>query len=154
MGQGELLKNIFLFKDLDAEEVSQIINISEIKSFSKDQVIFEEGEEGDAVYIVIEGAVRVSKMIPGMGEENLTILGPGQYFGEMSLIEDAPRSATIIAHKDCSLLFIGKEDFRRLLEENKEIAYKLLWIFCRTLCSRLRETNDKLSGIFALAKGF
>lgn len=89
-----------------------------------------------------------------MGEENLTILKPGQYFGEMSLIEDAPRSAITIAHTKCRLLFIGKEDFRRLLQDNKEVAYKLLWIFCRTLCNRLRETNDKLSGLFVIAKGF
>lgn len=154
MGQIDVIKNIFLFHELDPAEINQIINISAIKSFPKDQVIFEEGEEGDAIYIVIEGAVRVSKMIPSMGEENLAVLGQGQYFGEMSLIEDAPRSATTIAHTDCRLLFIGKEDFRRLLRENKEIAYKLLWVFCRTLCNRLRETNEKLSGIFALARGF
>lgn len=154
MGQEEILRKIFLFQDLEEAEVGQIISISAIKAVPKDQVIFEEGAEGDALYIVLEGAVRVSKIIPGMGEENLVILGPGHYFGEMALIEDTPRSATLIAHEDCRLLFVGKEDFRRLLKENKEIAYKLLWVFCRTLCQRLRETNEKLSGIFAIAKNF
>lgn len=154
MGQEEILRNIFLFQDLVPTEIGQVISISAIKSISKDQIIFEEGAEGDAFYIVLEGEVRVSKMIPGMGEENLVILGSGQYFGEMSLIEDAPRSATTITHTDCRLLYIGKEDFRRLLQDNKNIAYKLLWIFCRTLCNRLRETNEKLSGIFAIAKNF
>jgi CRP-like cAMP-binding protein len=90
-------------------------------------------------------------MVPGVGEEALAILETGQYFGEMSLIEDSPRSADAIAHTPCKVVEIPRDSLDQLMFTDKELAYVLLWTFVRTLSERLRETNDKIRAFFALS---
>ena len=80
-----------------------------------------------------------------MGEEALAILRSGAYFGEMSLIDDAPRSAHALVHERCRLFVIAKSDLEDLLFVDRDLAYELLWNFVRTLTTRLRETNDKMT---------
>lgn len=151
----ELLKKVYLFNDLTQAELDQIIALAYQKSFKKEEAVFQEGEIGDAFYIVDSGQIRISTMVPGVGEEALKILKPGDYFGEMALIDDFPRSAAAIAHEgEVQLLAIYKRDFKKLMAENKEMAYKLMSVFIKTLSSRLRETNEKLKNIFAIAKAF
>ena len=104
--------------------------------------------------MIINGAVRISQAISGTGEEALTILGKGDYFGEMALIDESPRSADVIIHENSELLVISKKDFDDLLFFNKEIAYKMLWAFVRTLSRRLRETNDKIKAFLHMAGNF
>jgi CRP/FNR family transcriptional regulator, cyclic AMP receptor protein len=89
--------------------------------------------------------VRISRDLAGMGEEALAILMPGDYFGEMALVDDAPRSADARAHEDCTLYSIRREDLSELLFLNKDLAHDLLWTFVRTLSQRLRETTDKVA---------
>jgi len=98
--------------------------------------------------------VRISKMVPGVGEEALAILEPGSYFGEMALIDDTPRSADATAHMPCTLYVIQKADLEELMFLHKDLAYELLWTFVRTLSARLRETNDKIKAFFALSARF
>lgn len=150
----KLFRSIYLFKDLSEEELALISAITAEREFSQGEVVFKEGEVGDAFYVVLEGKIRISKFVAGVGEEALAILEKGNYFGEMALIDEFPRSASAIAHIDCRLLMMDKADFTSLLSNHKEIAYKLLWVFCRTLSQRLRETNEKIAGLFAVAKGF
>ncbi|MDO9391962.1 MAG: cyclic nucleotide-binding domain-containing protein [bacterium] len=151
----ELLRNVYLFNDLSQPELEKIMGLAYDKSYEKEAAVFQEGEIGDAFYIVTEGEVRISTMVPGVGEEALKILRPGEYFGEMALIDDFPRSAAAIAHQGpVKLLAIYKRDFKKMLSEDKELAYKLLSVFIKTLSSRLRETNEKLKSIFAMAKAF
>lgn len=80
-----------------------------------------------------------------MGEEALAILEAGSYFGEMALIDEAPRSADAKAHEDCVLYSIRREHLGELLFLNKDLAHDLLWTFLRTLSQRLRETNDRFT---------
>lgn len=148
----ELLKKIYIFDGLTQQELQEITKICQRTSHKNGDVIFKEGSFGDKFYIIAEGEVRISKVIPNVGEEALAVLKAGDYFGEMALIDDFPRSADAIANKDAVLMTISKSDLDNLLYFNKEIAYKLLWTFCRTLSSRLRETNEKLVGFFALGK--
>ncbi len=103
------------------------------------------------MFIIAEGKVRISKMVPGIGEEALAILERGQYFGEMSLIEDGPRSADAIAHSPCKLFELSREKLDEVMFTDKELAYVILWTFVRTLSARLRETNDKIRAFFALS---
>ncbi len=155
MQQQELFKGIYLFRELSPKETDLIISISKEKVYDKDQVIFKEGEKGDAFYVVVSGSVRISTIVPGVGEEALTVLRSGEYFGEMALIDDAPRSANAIANEDHTILIsIAKDDFQNLLARNTDLAYKLLWVFTRTLCNRLRKTDEQLKSIFAIAKNF
>jgi CRP-like cAMP-binding protein len=151
----ELLKKVYLFNDLTQAELDKIMALAYQKSFKNEEAVFQEGEIGDAFYIVEFGQVRISTMVPGVGEEALKILRPGDYFGEMALIDDFPRSAAAIAHEgEVQLLAIYKRDFKKLLAEDKEMAYKLMSVFIKTLSTRLRDTNDKLKNIFAIAKAF
>ena len=87
-----------------------------------------------------------------MGEEALAVLGPGAAFGEMSLIDDFPRSADARAHEPCKLFVVRKEDMEDLLFVDRDLAYDLLWSFVRTLSSRLRETNDKMTFMAVTSK--
>ena len=121
------------------------------RNVAEGQSIFRDGSTGDEMYMVVAGTVRISKEIPGAGEEALTLLGPGSYFGEMAAIDDAPRSADAVAHTACGLLAIRREDLDRLMFLDKDLAYAVLWAFVRTLSSRLRETTEKLRSFFALA---
>jgi CRP/FNR family transcriptional regulator, cyclic AMP receptor protein len=149
-----LFRNVFLFRGLSDEELALVSGISAERDYSAEEVVFHEGEVGDAFYAVLEGKVRISKYVAGIGEEALAVLEKGSYFGEMALIDEFPRSASAIAHTDCRLLLMDKADFNRLLSQNKELAYKLLWVFCQTLSRRLRETNEKITSLFSIAKGF
>jgi CRP-like cAMP-binding protein len=148
----EILKKIYFFEGLTQKELSEITKICQNVSYKKGDIIFKEGSFGDKFYIITKGAIRISKVIPNIGEEALAVLKSGDYFGEMALIDDFPRSADAIANEDAVLMTISKSDLDNLLYFNKEIAYKLLWTFCRTLSTRLRETNEKLVGFFALGK--
>ncbi len=150
----ELLKKIRLFEGLTDDELRQVRRICQEETTPKGTVLFQEGTFGDKCYIVLTGEVRISKFIPGVGEEALAVLKPGDYFGEMALIDDFPRSAHAIANTDVELLTISKSEMDELLFFNKEIAYKMLWTFCRTLSARLRETNEKIAAFFAMSARF
>ena len=150
----ELLRQTDLFQGLTPEELGKITGISAKESKKPGEVIFEEGVEGNSFYLVLKGEVRISKIIPGVGEEALVILKKGSYFGEMSLIDNQPRSAHAIVNKPTELMVIERGDFEKLLSHDKEMAYKLLWTFLRTLSRRLRETNDKIMGFFAMTGPF
>jgi CRP-like cAMP-binding protein len=150
----ELLRQTDLFTGLTPDELGKITGISIKEVHQPGDIIFEEGQHGEKFYLIMKGEVRISKMIPGVGEEALVILKHGQYFGEMSLIDDMPRSAHAIANKPTDLLVIERGDLEKLLSQDKEMAYKLLWTFIRTLTRRLRETNDKIMGFFAMTGPF
>ncbi len=146
-----ILKNVALFQGLTQTQLQKIAAIASEKSYPASAYIFNEGDPGLAMYVIVEGRVRISKMVPGIGEEALAILERGQYFGEMSLIEEGPRSADAIAHIACKLYEIQRDKLDQLMFTDKELAYVLLWTFVRTLSERLRETNDKIRGFFALS---
>ena len=125
-----------------------------MEAVAKDAVIFKEGDPGDRCYVITNGAVRISKFIPNIGEEALAVLKPGDYFGEMALIDNFPRSAHAIANTDAAVLAISKTDLDKVLIMDRELGYKLLWAFTKTLSKRLRETNEKIAGFLALTGGF
>lgn len=147
------LKRIQLFEELTDEELSDLSDICHKESFKAGERIFEEGAIGDKFFMIQRGEVRISKIIQGIGEEALVVLKEGSYFGEMALIDEAPRSATAICNTNTLVLVIDKEDFEKLLHQNHDIATKLLWTFVRTLSVRLRETNEKIKGFFAMTGG-
>lgn len=150
----EFLKKVNLFDALSVSELEKIEKISRIEAFAKDTVIFKEGDPGDRCYVITNGDVRISKFIPNIGEEALTVLKPGDYFGEMALIDNFPRSAHAIANTDVALLAISKTDLDKILIMDRELGYKLLWAFTKTLSKRLRETNEKMAGFLAMSGGF
>ena len=140
-----LLHDVALFSGLSDRALQEIILIMDRVSVQQGKAVFEEGQPGDALYLILSGEVRISKDIPGVGEEALAFLPEGACFGEMALIEDrVQRSASAIAQADCELVRLSRDDFRELIERDKDIAVELLWGFVRTLCARLRDSNDKV----------
>lgn len=154
MKEKSVLSQVYLFRELTPSEMDVLISISKELRVKKDEFIFKEGATGDAFYLIVSGSVRISTIVPGVGEEALTILREGEYFGEMALIDDAPRSASAIANDDTILLLIAKDNFRKLLAQETGIAYKLLWVFTKTLSARLRKTDEQLKSILSIAKTF
>jgi CRP-like cAMP-binding protein len=146
-----VLRRCALFESLSADQLAKVAEIAVRRDVAAGDVLFREGSPGDEMFVVVTGTIRISKDIPGAGEEALTLLGPGTYFGEMAAIDDAPRSADAVAHTACALLVVRRDDLDRLMFLDKDLAYALLWAFVRTLSSRLRETSEKLRTFFALA---
>ena len=148
-----LLAKVPLFEGLSPAQLRKIAGIAQERRFEGSQHLFKEGDAGDAMYVVHAGKVRISKMVPGIGEEALAILERGQYFGEMALIEEgSARSADAIAHIPCTCWVIERARLEQLMFTDKDLAYVLLWTFVRTLSERLRETNEKIKGFFAISK--
>jgi CRP-like cAMP-binding protein len=150
----QALRACALFQSLPGDRLRRIADIATHRDLPAGAVIFGEGEKGDEMYVVIAGKVRISKRVPGVGEEALGVLEAGSHFGEMAMMDDAPRSADAIAHTACALAVIRREELDQLMFVDKDLAYDLLWTFVRTLSARLRETNDKIQGFFAMTGGF
>lgn len=148
----EVLSAIPLFAGLNRDHLAALADLCHEEQHPVGSTIFSEGDPGDRLYVILSGAIRISHKLEGMGEEALAVLDEGNYFGEMALIDDSPRSADAIVHKGASLLTIGRTDLEQLLFVDRELAYAVLWTFCRTLSRRLRETNDKIKGFMAMAK--
>jgi CRP/FNR family cyclic AMP-dependent transcriptional regulator len=148
----EILAQIDLFVGLPAAHLQRFVDIGSEETHKGNTTIFEEGSVGDKFYLVVGGAVRISRVVPGMGEEALAVLRPGAYFGEMSLIDDAPRSAAAIAHEKTKLFVIARRDLEDLLFVDRDLAYDFLWNFLRTLSRRLRATNDKMTFLATTSK--
>ncbi len=141
----EQLKKVELFAGLKVEALELIAQVAAEESHALGTKIFQHGDAGDKLYLILEGRVRISREVPGMGEEALAVLGPGQVFGEMALLDESPRSADARVHERCRLLAIPKDGFDDLLFLHKDLAYEVLWSIVRMLVDRLRETTNKLT---------
>ena len=146
-----LIKQAAIFSDLDDDEVARIAEICKEQQFKFGQNIFKEGDPGNRLFIISTGDVRLSRVVPGSGEEALTVLKVGACFGEMSVFDRSERSTDAIANTDCTLLTIARSDFEILLDFNRDIAYKVLWRVVRLLSERLRVTNDNLRSFLAMS---
>ncbi len=141
----EQLTKVPFFDGLTHEALQMIAGLAAEESHATGTRIFQYGDPGDKLFIILDGKVRISREVSGMGEEALAVLGPGEVFGEMALLDESPRSADARAHERCRLLVIQKEAFDDLLFLHKDLAYEVLWACVRMLSARLRETNDKLT---------
>ena len=148
----EILAAIDLFSGLPLTHLRRVVDIGLEEQYKPSARIFGEGEPGDKFYLIVDGAVRISRFVAGMGEEALAILRPGAYFGEMSLIDDAPRSATAVSHERCRLFVVNRRDLEDLLFVDRDLAYELLWNWVRTLSRRLRAANDKMTFLATTSK--
>ena len=147
----ELVKQSAIFADLTDDELSHITEICKEQKFKSGATLFKEGDPGNRLYIIADGEVRISRDVPGSGEEALTVLKKGACFGEMSVFDRSERSTDAIANKDCTLITITRSDFEIMLDFNRDIAYKILWSVVRMLSERLRITNDNLRSFLAMS---
>jgi len=149
----DLLSRVPLFEGLSQAQLKKLAAVCETERVPRGKYVFREGEPGASMYVVVEGKVRISRQLPGMGEEALAILQPGEAFGEMAVVEEGLRSADALAHEGGTVLLrIGRDPLDQLLFTDKELAYSVLWALVRTLSGRLRETNEKMKALFAMSK--
>lgn len=148
----DFLADVPPFSALNKDRLTEVARIASIEKYKAREKLFSYGDPGDKLYIIIEGKVRVGRELPGMGEEAFAILKKGNYFGELSLIDEGTRSADAVIHEKCTLLCISHGDFEELLMLNQQLAYEILWEFCRTLAVRLRETDEKLAMLHMASK--
>lgn len=146
-----LLRGVAIFKDLDDGELARVAEVCRTMEFVSGEYIFKEGEAGNRLYLIVEGDVRISRVVPGSGEEALAVLKPGALFGEMSVFDRSERSTDAISNGGTKVLTISRSDFELLLDFNREIAYKVLWSCVRLLSGRLRATNDSLRSFLAMS---
>lgn len=146
------LRKVGLFRNLDPLQLHVIEKICHEIQLKPGDVLFREGDEPEFFYVIVKGKIRISRVIPGMGEEALAILEAGSYFGEMEIFEPAPRAAQALAHSTSVLQAIKIADLHDAMNADRELTVALLWNFVLTLSERLRATNDKVMATFALAK--
>ena len=141
-----ILTKVPLFRDLSQPEIARIAEVARERTYPKNSVILFEDDPGDALYVVVSGSVKVVLIGEDGREVILSMLSVGDFFGEMALIDDEPRSAHVIAMEDAAMLVLRREDFHHRLREAPTIALGLL----RTLSHRLREADEKIGGLVLL----
>ncbi|MCH8937399.1 MAG: Crp/Fnr family transcriptional regulator [Gemmatimonadetes bacterium] len=146
MAVGANLQSIPLFAHLREEDVNRISRFARDRSYPKNSVIVFEEDPGDSLYVVMSGQVKVVLIGEDGREVILSTPSKGDFFGEMSLIDDQPRSAHVIAMEDSQLLVLRREDFHQCLSEMPGIAIGLL----RAMCKRLRQADNKIGGLVLL----
>ncbi|MBI4543285.1 MAG: cyclic nucleotide-binding domain-containing protein [Gemmatimonadetes bacterium] len=126
------LKSAPVFERVSGEDLAPLARVADVEVFSPGRTIFSQGEMGDALYVIVRGAVAIHS-----GGEPIATLGPGEAFGEMAVLDSEPRSATAITHEETEVLRIGSEEFYEILHEQVEIAEGVI----RLLSNRLREAD-------------
>jgi serine/threonine protein phosphatase PrpC len=136
----EALKKIPLFRHLTYKEQTAVLSTASTRTFPAGREIVTENQPGEELFVVIRGRVAVEK-----GGVQIAELRAGGHFGEMGLIDNAPRSATVRAIEPTRVMVIGRPDLMNLMKKESILAVKLLWSFVQVLSDRLRETNSELS---------
>jgi len=139
------LASCTLLEGIGESALLRLTHAGELLRAKRNEHVFREGDDGDRVYFILEGKVRISRQVPGMGEEALAVLPAGAAFGEMALVDGSPRSADALAHETCELFVIGKDELANQMFVDRTLACDLLWKIVRMLTRRLRQTNDKMT---------
>jgi CRP/FNR family transcriptional regulator, cyclic AMP receptor protein len=137
------LRFVPIFADLDDNAIDQILKLGMRKSFKKDSVVFFENEADTALFVIIEGQVKVSRVSDDGKEVILTILGESDFFGEMAILDGSNRSANVTAMTDTEMFIIQRSDFLNLLQSHPEVAVSLLV----ELAHRLRAADMKIKSL-------
>jgi CRP-like cAMP-binding protein len=138
------LRKVDLFSNLGQSQLSAIASIVRVERHAKGETLFRTGDPSDRIFVVLEGQVRIGRDLQGLGEEALAILGPGSVFGELSIVDPAPRSADAVIHESVRLAVIERDAMEDAMLMDRSLGYELLWNMARTLAARLRDTNDRV----------
>jgi CRP/FNR family transcriptional regulator, cyclic AMP receptor protein len=130
----ELVRGIPLFADLDKKELQGVASSMKERTFNAGQTIASEGQTGIGFFVIADGTAKVTQ-----GDQERATLGPGDYFGEIALIDDGMRTASVTADSDLKVYGLTSWEFRPIVESNASIAWKLL----KTMASRLREAEGR-----------
>jgi small-conductance mechanosensitive channel len=142
------LRCVDLFRLLKEENLERLAQLVEARLFAANEVILRQGDRGDELFILLRGHVEISLQQPDGTRRRMPDLGPGSFFGEMSLLTGAPRTATVAALEECELLVVGKFAFREILEATPELA----WRICQVMADR-RVNEAKQDGEVRTSQG-
>jgi signal transduction histidine kinase len=134
----KFLKDAYVFRGLEDHEIVSILESCHEQSYKPREVIFKEGDRAERFFIVLEGEVEVWKDYDDPERDLLAVHGRGKLFGEMALIDDLPRSATVVARDSCRLLFIERDDFHRIIRETSSIALSIM----KSVSLMVRKSNE------------
>lgn len=137
-----MLRRVKILSEMPEQQLGRFVNFMEVLRVRQFQDIVKQGDRGDSMFLVLEGEVRVRLMIAGK-ETTLATLNAGDFFGDISLFDQGPRSADVVANNDCVLLKIATDNFHALTREAPEVAAPFLMGICRTLTSRMRADNKR-----------
>jgi tetratricopeptide (TPR) repeat protein len=143
----DFLKSTPLFKDLSLDEMKAVYAACETKKFAPGAVMIEQGQPGEALYVLRKGSAKVTRVSADAQEEMVARMGPGSPAGEMSLVDDAPTSARVTAESEVDAFVIDRPRFEKLLVMNDKIAVKLYRFFVQTLSKRLRTTSENFAKV-------
>jgi len=138
-----LLRNVPLFSVLPEHQLAVLTSVVSRKGFPRGTTIIAAGDMTESLYVVISGRLKVMMSDDEGREVILAILGPSEFFGEMGLLDDHPRSASVVAIEACELLMLAKRDFKKCLAENFEMTMTVM----RGLVKRLREADQKIGSL-------
>jgi len=141
-----VLKAVPLFASFPDDQLRLLTPVITRRSLPRSTTVMASGDPTDSLYIVLSGRLKVMMSDAEGKEVILSILGPGEFFGEMGLIDDAPRSASVVSIEPCELLSIAKRDFKKCLAENFEMAQAVM----RGLVKRLRDADRKIGSLALL----
>ncbi len=141
-----ILQKVPLFSQLSPPDLQRVVDVARERAYPRNSVILFEDDPGDALYVVAEGQVKVVLIGEDGREVILSVLGQGEFFGEMALIDDEPRSAHVIAMVDSGLIVLRREDFQILMTQSPAIALALL----KELSRRLRRVDEKVGSLVLL----
>lgn len=143
MGRLAALKNSPLFEGLSGAEIESLEPLFGEKRIPEGKTVFVENMPGEFLYLIEQGAIKISKMLAESDEKILVILGPDDFFGEMAILERTPRSATARVAEDACLLSLQRKDFEVLCEESPKLGLKLMRNIIRTFTRRVRENSEE-----------
>lgn len=146
-GNLEFLRQVALFKDLSEPHLATLALRLRERRLKKGEIVFREGDPGQELFLIREGGVVISKPVIGRVEQVLARLGPAEFFGEMSLFDPYPRSATAQAETDTVLLCLDRENLQRLIEADPSASAAFFHQMVRVFFRRLRETSNLVAEV-------
>jgi CRP/FNR family cyclic AMP-dependent transcriptional regulator len=138
-----MISDVPLFTEFFSDDLEYIASRGVVKTFLKNTVLINEGDRSDALYVILEGKVKVYASDENGKEVILNIQGPGEYFGELALIDDVPRSASVMTLKPSRLASVSRESFEACLVENPRLALKLV----RSLSQRILSLTEVVKNL-------
>lgn len=139
------LRDVRLFTAFAETDLAALGQRLRERTLRKNQVLFREGDPGDEMFLICHGTVLVSKVVKGKVEQLLNRIGPGEFFGEMSLLDGSPRSATIQAETDTLLLVLDRNSLNQLIEVSPHAAAAFFYAMVHVFIERLRKSDVRLT---------
>jgi len=138
--RAQVMEDLFLFRDLPFNARLRVARICEARSIAAEEIIAEQGDPGNAMYVMVQGSVKVTR-----GDQAIAILGAGQHFGEISLLDERPRSATVTSAGPGSVIIIRRDALMELCQREPGLGNRVLLALATSLADRLRSSNEARS---------